>query len=144
MSFLISFFQLTTKYICQYKIANFHVVYCLTVSPDQLIKIITHPKSQTVRLTRVEETVTLECRAESHSGHQLEYKWYYLSGIVNPKTMKKENKDPKSTDPHCIITVKPSKKQVSRYYCEVSIPNQPECCVPSEVAVIKPECGKSP
>ena len=126
---------------------NSHVVcfFTCTVGPDQLIKIVTQPKSQTVRLTRTEETVTLECQAESRSGgDQLEYKWYYLSGNVNPATMKKENKNVKSTNPCYAVTIKPYKKQVFRYYCEVSIANQPECCVPSDVAVIKLECGELP
>lgn len=108
----------------------------------ELIKIVAHPKSQTVKLMKAQETVTLQCQAESLSDQQLEYKWYYLRGSDDPATLKKENKNVKSREPTITIPLKLSGKQERRYFCEVSIANQPECCVASSVAVIKLESGE--
>ena len=104
--------------------------------------IVEHPKSQTVRLTGAEGKITLRCRAELFGDHQLEYNWYYLRGGENPSTPKKERKSVKSKEPDYEIILKSSRKQKFRYYCEVSVVNQPEWCVPSEVAEITLEQGK--
>ena len=122
--------------------SNIVYFYFVIVSPLQLIRIITQPESQVVRLERVEETITLHCQAKSLSGQQLEYKWYYLRGSDNPATLKKENKKVRSTEPHINITLKLSNKQEWRYFCEVSVASHPQLFVASNVAVIRLQSGE--
>ena len=106
------------------------------------MRIVRQPGSQMVKLERAEETITLHCQAESLSGQQLEYKWYYLRGSDNPATLKKENKKVRSTEPHIEITLKLSNKQEWRYFCEVSVAGHPQYFVASNVAVIKLQSGE--
>ena len=104
-----------------------------------MIKILTQPESQTVRLKRAEETITLHCQAETLRDEQLEYKWYYLRGNENPATLKKGGKKVRSAKPHIDIPLKLSSKQEWRYFCEVSVADH---FVASEVAVIRLQSGE--
>ena len=118
-------------------------MFCLTENDSHdVITIVQHPKSQTVKLKREEEIITLSCHATIPSGLQLEYKWYYLRGNETPATLKRESKTVRSKESSIPISCKVSGKQKWQYFCEVSIASQPECFVQSNVAIITVEYGE--
>ena len=107
-----------------------------------MIRIVVQPDNKTVKLKRVEEIVTLHCQAESPSGQQLEYKWYYLSSFDKPSTINRKTKSVKGTSPLIDLPLTISSKSKRRYFCDVSVVDQPDYHVASNVAVITTEPGK--
>ena len=108
----------------------------------RLIKIVIHPTSQTVKLRRAEETVTLQCHAESLGGQELVYRWYYLKGNEKPSNIDMKSRAVKGTGPSIDIVVESTiKKLKRRYFCSVAVVDQPEYRVASKEAVITLQHG---
>ena len=124
---------------------NFYVI----DGPDHLINIITQPTSQTVKLKKAEEIFTLHCQAKARDNEQLQYTWYYLKGGEKPENIDKAKKSSRGTGPSIDIAVNSAKVsgRKRRYFCDVSVVDQPLCHVASSKAsseaVITLEPGQS-
>lgn len=108
-----------------------------------MINITVQPTSQTVKLKKTEEIFTLHCQAKAHGDQQLQYTWYYLKGGEKPENIDKTKKASRGTGPSIDIAVTKTYGRKRRYFCDVSIVDQPLCHVASSEAVITLEPGKS-
>lgn len=113
----------------------------MKLKKGQRIKIVSHPENQIVKLKKTQETVTLRCQAESPNNEQLTYTWYYLNAGEKPQTIDRRKKEVRGTGPSISILVKVSRKLKRRYFCDVSVVDQPEYYTASNEAVITLEPG---
>ena len=102
---------------------------------DQLIKIVEQPQDYKIKLKEKDFTIKLRCHAESPSGHQLSYAWYYLNASEKPGKFKKDKKTIKGTRPCLELPMQFSPNMDERRYCcEVSAAGHSEW---SRVAVVE-------